>query len=455
MDAPVSLRDSTRRAHIALKVSMLEGALHALMVGVAESYLGAFAVELGHGARELALLSTLPLLAGASVQLCSPLLCALLGSRKRLAVMGALGQTLSLAALLLIASEQSASLIALLAAQLGFWISGGAMAPAWNAWMANLTLHTHRPRYFARRSAINQLALLLAFGTAGYALHHAGVHVLRCFVLLFGVAFLARLASVGALVAQVDLEPPRELHVSDARIAPRARSAWLGSDFQVAAYLGALAFGTHLAAPFFTPYMLRELNLDYKSFAVLSATSILAKALTFPACHPLAERIGLERLLRWAGLGVALTPLLWACTANFGVLLFAHWVGGMVWAAVEYSSYQLLLDSAPKDLIAEFFSIANCMTGLAQVTGAFCGGLLLSRHVTSYPALFVLSASCRTLPLVLFAAAQRGQHFPLPLRELYARFTTLRTPGSPRPVLVATELPRGLGNRTTDPPPAL
>lgn len=434
---------------------MLEGALHALMVGVAESYLGAFAVELGHGARQLAMLSTLPLLAGASVQLLSPLLCALLGNRKRLVMLGALGQTASLAALLAIAASESTSVPALLAAQIAFWVSGGAMAPAWNAWMASLTVHTNRPRYFARRSAINQLALLVAFGAAGWALHHAGVQVLSCFVLLFALAFVARAASVVALGAQTDLEPARRLHASDARILQRTWRAWRGSDFQVAGYLAALAFGTHAAAPFFTPYMLRELSLDYRTFALLSASSILAKAVTFPSCHLLAERVGLERLLRWAGLGVAVTPVVWACSTHLGVLLFAHVLGGMVWAAVEYSSYQLLLDSAPTDLTAEFFSLANCMTGVAQVAGASFGGLLLSGHGMSYAALFVLSGLLRLMPLGLFAAAQRGQHFPLSLRELYERFLPPRGAGAPRAILVGTELPRTLGNRTTDPPPAL
>ena len=107
---------------------MLEGALHAVMVGVAESYLGAFAVELGHGPRRLALLSTLPLLAGAVIQLLSPVLCAVLGSRKRLVVAGALGQTASLGALFVIAVSGSTSLPALLLAQLGYWVSSGAMS---------------------------------------------------------------------------------------------------------------------------------------------------------------------------------------------------------------------------------------------------------------------------------------------------------------------------------------
>lgn len=433
---------------------MLEGALHAVMVGVAESYLGAFAVELGHGPRQLALLSTLPLLAGAVIQLLSPLLCALLGSRKRLALAGALGQTASLAALFAIAVSGSTSVPALLAAQLGYWVAGGAMAPAWNAWMASLTVYTERPRYFARRSGLNQLALLLAFGAAGIALHHAGASVLRCFVVLFAVAFAARLTSVGVLLAQADLDPPNRLRLSEAQVAPRARRAWQQSDFQVPIYLCALALGTHLAAPFFTPYMLRELALDYKSFAALSAASILAKAITFSCCHRAAERVGLERLLTWAGAGVALTPFVWACSSELGMLIFAHLLGGMVWAMVEYSSYQLLLEQAPPELTAEFFSISNSMTGLAQVTGALCGGVLLSRTLVGYHELFLLSALARALPLALLLGSRRGQHFPLPLRELYARFAGLRG-SAPRAILVGSELPRTLGSRTTDPPPAL
>jgi hypothetical protein len=201
--------------------------------------------------------------------------------------------------------------------------------------------------------------------------------------------------------------------------------------------------------------MLRELALDYRGYVLLAASAILAKAITFPCCHRIAEHVGLPRLLRWAGAGVAMTPLLWACSDDFGLLLFAHVVGGMAWAAVEYSSYQLLLDSAPADLTAEFFSIANCMTGLAQVTGAFLGGLILSHHLLGYPALFTLSALLRLVPLARFASGGAGPELPLPLRELYARFSAPSGGGRGRDLLVGTELPRALGNRTTDPPPAL
>src|SRR5688572_15884033 len=90
------------QASSALRVSMVDGTLHAVMVGSTESYLGAFAVELGHGAEEVALLATVPLLVGAGAQLASPYFCLVLGGRKRLAVLGATLQALSIAGLVAI-----------------------------------------------------------------------------------------------------------------------------------------------------------------------------------------------------------------------------------------------------------------------------------------------------------------------------------------------------------------
>lgn len=445
-------RDPRRLAHGALRVSMLEGALHAVMVGVAESYFGAFAVELGHGPEQLAVLGTLPLFTGACCQLLSPLFCAWLGGRKRVVVAGAIGQTLSLAAYLAIAVQHAPSLTVLLLTQLCFWVCGGAMAPAWNAWMANLTLHTDRQRYFGLRSALNHLALLVAFGAAGFTLQSAGAEVLDCFAVLFAVAVVARASSVVALLFQRDLEPAaaREASIT---ITPQLGQALVRGRFRVPVYLATLALGTQLSAPFFTPYMLRELELDYATFAGLSALSILAKVVTFPCCPGWAERFGLRRLLSWAGLGVAAVPILWASSARLEILILAHVLGGVVWAAVEYSSHQLLLEGAPSGLTAEYFSLSSAFTGVGQVLGALAGGYCLRNSGASYSALFALSGVLRGVPLaVLLFDAGRVRVAPL-LRELNAR--ALLVAATPRSIFSARQLPRALGNRTTDPPPAL
>jgi MFS family permease len=444
------------RAHNALGMSILEGSLHAVMIGVAESYLGAFAVELGHGPRAQGLLATLPLVLGAICQLSSPLFCAWFGSRKRVAVAGALGQTASMAGLIVIAMCQSTSFSALLAARVGFWVSGGLMAPAWNAWMADLTVNINRSRYFARRSALNHVALLIAFGAAGWALYHAGVRLMHCYLTLFVVAFFARLTSVGALLLQADVEPLRPRRALDPHW-PRLGHALSRARVRVALYMACLAFGTQLSAPFFTPYMLRELSLDYKSFAGLSVLSILTKALAFPCCHHWAERLGQRSVLRWGGVGVAVIPLVWAVSSELPALIVAHVLGGAVWAAVESSSYQLLLESAPAEFTAEFFSLSSAATGVAQVGGALLGGLLLGSPHLDYRALFGLSALLRALPLALLFLAFRPDGLPLWLRWLYGRMRSFEALAGPAQadVLRISQVPRALGSRNTDPPPAL
>jgi hypothetical protein len=141
---------------------------------------------------------------------------------------------------------------------------------------------------------------------------------------------------------------------------------------------------------------------------------------------------------------------------------------------VEYASFQLLLDSAPADLTAEFFSLSSAVTGVGQVAGALFGGLLLGQAGISYGQVFLMSALFRALPLTLLFIALRPEHFPVHLRVLYTRLLSVR-PGagaaqgpilggaelplmaaaSQRSMLAESELPRSLGNRTTDPPPAL
>ena len=303
--------------------------------------------------------------------------------------------------------------------------------------MADLTLHTERARYFARRSALIHVVLLVAFTLAGLGLHGGGVRTPEHFVPRFCIGLLARQCSAVALGLQPD--SAGEPAAARPDTSQRVREALGRSRFRVAVYVALLGFGTQVAAPFFTPYMLRELGLDYRAFAALSAVSILAKALMFPWCHHLAQRFGLRNLLWCAGIGVAIVPLLWAASPQLGTLVLANAVGGIAWAGLEYSSFQLLLDSAPASVKTEFFSLSSTLTGVGQVTGAFAGGLLLDHHTLAYQQVFVLSAGLRALAL---AAVFLGLGTsPLRLRVMYTRVLSVR-PGAgadQRPIVAEGE----------------
>lgn len=405
----------TRRA---LRASVAEGMCHAMMLGWSESYLGAFAVELGHDALALALLATVPLLVGALLQLLAAPLVHMVGGRKRLVVLGAAIQAVSQIGFLVIASAGDRRLWTLLAVKTLFWASGSLIAPPWGAWMAGLTAQVRRERYFAIRSGMIELALLVAFSLGGLWLDSGPQGALDRFAILFAMALVARTSSAVLLAWQYDpgTAPPSGEPSFDRVVDAAKRSRW-----RVALYLGAMMYGANVAIPYFTPHMLRNLGFTFGEFALLLAVSIAAKAVCFPLSHRIAQKIGLRRLLLFAGIGVALLPLWWTFATTVQSLVFAQLVGGATWAGLEYASFQLLLQSAPEHRRLEFLSLSSSLTGALQLAGALTGSWLLTSGTVGYPMLFAISTVLRGTALVVLVVAVR----PLVLAALPRLFVRL------------------------------
>ena len=407
-----------------LVLSVIDGALWAVMVGASESFMQALAVELGHQDTALALLVTVPLLLGALSQLSASALAAWLGGRRRLVFVGALLQALTLLGLWWIATYEVRDFLPLLVVRVLYWVSGNVIGPAWSAWMGALTEQVPRERYFAWRNLVVNLVLLLAFLAAGEWLGSAqrAGDALPVFALLQLVGLGARVLSAACLGAQADL-PAAPL----ARAPGRFRRALSTSRWSVAAYMGLLQFGAHVAIPFFTPYMLRTLRLELDQFAWLVAVSILGKALSFPLWGRLATRIGLRPVLFLSGLGVAVVPTLWTWVTDLWGLGAIQVLSGAVWAGLELTSFQLLLESADEESRLEFLSLQGSLTGVLALLGSLLGSTLRERAGWDYTGLFLLSGLARCLPLLLLLqAAPRGV---VPLRRWLFRVLSVRPGG--------------------------
>jgi MFS family permease len=394
-----------------LRLSVLDGLFFAVMVGVGESYLGALAVELGHGSEHLALLSTLPLLSAALVQFFVPSLVERLGSRKRLVVSAVTLQALVQPLLVVIALRGERSFAVLLLASVLYWTTGGMAGAAWSAWMETLTQGIPRERYFGVRSAAVQAVLLLAFVSAGAYLRaqSAAGTVLLGFAVLFAIGTVARALSAAALAAKVDpgarsfAEPPWR----------RVRRAAREGSLRIPVFIGVFMLGAQVAIPFFTPYMLLELQLDMLEFSVLTAASIVT---------------------------ITIVPMLWASTMSFETLLVIQAVSGAAWAGFEYASFQLLMRCSPAGVAVEFYCIANALNGALQLVGSLLGSALLARTFDAYPLAFVLSGVMRgaalllLVPIISEIALQQGPWPPLFTRVIAVRPTT---GGVQRPIVMA------------------
>ena len=386
----------------ALGLSVIDGLLFSLMVGASESYFGACAVALGHTDTALAMLATLPLFAGALAQALTGPLVLMLGSRKRVVVMGATVQALSHLGLIALAWQGSAAFAPLLALVMIYFISGMLIAPAWGAWMGGLTEHCDRQRYFAIRSGFVSAGMVVAFVWGGYLLRDGALtnHLSQTYALLFTIGFVARIASVGVIIAQPDPTPaPRD---SWRRVVARTRSAMKGDGFRLVMGLGVLALTAQISIPFYAPYMLKTLALGYDGFAQMVAVQLVARALVFPFAHRVAARVGLERMLACAIGLIALVAWIWGALGNLQALYVAQFLSGIAWACYEFASFQLLLHYARPSHRVEFLALAASFAGIMQLMGAAIGSFLLTRLELSYRGVFLVSAFGRCLPLFMF-----------------------------------------------------
>ena len=440
--AALDAADLDARARRGLRISVADGCLYAVMVGASESYLGAMAVELGHRDTALALLLTLPMLIGSSCQLLAGPIVALLGARKRLVLIAAYLQATSVLGMFLIAHFGVRALWPLLLVDTFYFVCALILGPAWGAWMANLTEGRGRERYFAQRSAWLQLWLLVSYLGAGLALQSAGSdHDARMhmFALLHLTGFAFRVLSASTLALQPDFgEERRTVAQSLTAVSTALRTA----EFGVAAYMALLMFGTHIAVPFFTPYMLRDLQLDYATYAALTAVPIVVKALLFPMLHPLSQRFGMRSLLIWSGAGVVASPALWAVLDTVPGLAAVQILSGLAWGGLEFASFQLLLSSARPDCRVEFLSIASTLSSTTQLIGGLGAGMLRTQLGWSYASLFVLSSLGRGLALSwIVGALPRRMRRDMP--RLFLRVISLRPgPGTlQRPIVHDEPIP--------------
>jgi len=421
-----------------LRAMTADGVFFSIMVGLGETYVPAFALALGHGPAASGLMGTLPLLAGACLQLVTPHGVVRLRSYRRWVVHCARLQALCLLPLAASALAGRGPLLWLLAVASAYWGFSMATGPAWNAWATRLVPVRLRARFFAHRSRSAQAALLLALLFSG-ALLEAGRRrglELEAFAALFALAAGARLISAHFLSSQSE----RQGAVDDHRALPlgaiRASLRSRGST-RVLAYLLAMQVAAQIAAPFFTPYMLGPLDLSYERFTALIAASFLARIAILPGLGRLAQHRGSRFILVAGAIGIVPLPPLWLVSHDFAYLLALQLVSGCAWAAVEYASLLSFfegIDERDRASVLSFFNLANAS---ALAAGSVLGGSLLrglgaGEH--AYAWLFAVSSLARLATLLLLRGAPAGHGLP---RGLELRTVAVRpaSGGVQRPVL--------------------
>lgn len=400
-----------------LRAITWDGAAFCVMVGAGERSLQVFALALGLGDLVSGFLATIPVLAGATLQLAGPWCVTHLGSQKRWVVACSVLQALAWVPIAVGAALGALPAWVLFASVTLYWAVGFAAGPAWTSWVETLVPERFRERFFGRRQAACQISLFLALVAAGALLRasEGTGHELEAFAALFFLAALARLVSVGFLVRQSEPVPlPDDVaHVS---VLDFARRIAAEPGVRMLFCVVPMQFAVQTAEPFFVPYVRTRLHADYLWYLVLVAAAFLGRIVVLPAAGSLARRFGARRVLWGGALGLVPVAALWMVSPSFAWLAGVQFFAGLAWGAFELGNFLLFFEAVPHrertSVVTAFFFV----NALAVAAGSIAGGWLLDTMAVSneaYAGLFAASTVAR-LVAFRFLAPLRGDRPPRP-----------------------------------------
>lgn len=378
MKRPVTVFSTDPVAEKSLRHSLKDAGAYAAMIGAGETYISAFALFLRASTPQIGMLASLPALLASFVQLLSAWIGRLTGHRKAIVLAGAGLQALSWLPVALLPVFYRGAAIPLLIASVVLYQCGAHLAvPQWGSLMGDIVPERRRGRFFALRTRIVTLVTFISLVSAGIILHTFDTRgaTLTGFLIVFGVAMLARLVSVYHLARMND--PPGHAAALEAPIGKVWWQRLRHSNFaRFSIFFALTQFSVAIASPFFTVYMLRDLNFSYAQFMGSTGASIVAQFLTLNQWGRISDVFGNRRILSATGVMLPLMPLLWMFSSNYWYLLMIQALSGLAWAGFTLSASNFLYDLIAKDKRATYLATHNVLASIAIFCGAMLGGYL-------------------------------------------------------------------------------
>jgi MFS family permease len=387
----------------ALRHSIRDGVAFSVQVGAGETYFSAFALFLRATAPQVALLSTLPPLLGSLAQLFSAWVGRFVG-RRRLVLIGCTLQTLLWLPILLVPLLFGQPVVALLVFLVFYHSALNLSAPQWTSIMRDLVSERRRGRYFGHRTRLTTITTFVSLVAAGLILDtfDKSGRTYVGFAIVFLFAFLARAVSVYHLTYLHEPEtgtPPPDLHVSH-----WWRSLVDTGAVRFSTYFALMNAAVGISAPFFAVYMLRDLELSYLSYMILTGTSVFTQFLTLAMWGRIADIYGNRLILMVTSMSLPVVPLLWLVSDQFWYLMICQAVSGFSWSGFTLASGNLLYELVPRSRRAAYVAFHN----VGNAGGVFAGAMLGAALVLVLPTRGVLVSDSGLQSNLLYLFALSG-----------------------------------------------
>ena len=365
-----------------LRLSWKEGIPATVMLGIMDYYVIPYGLFLGATVPQIGFLIAIPNLLASIAQLFAVSIIRFSGSRLKFLTWGTFVQAallIPISLLAFIAIEKKILVLIVLISI--FKIIGNLIGTAWGSLMSDYLPENKRGHYMGWRSQVVGIAGVIGVALAGLMLFLLNQsHRALAFCLLFLCASFLRLISSILMSKMIDL-PLHYQPGSDFTFMMFLRRFKESNFVKYVLYVSSITFAVHLASPYFSVYMLKNLKFNYLFYMSVHLSAVVMGLIAFPIWGKHADVVGNAKILKIASFLIPLIPILWLFSKNPFYLMSVEMFSGFVWGGFNLCTANYIYDAVSPAKRVRCLGYFNLINGIALCLGASLGGYL-AEHVT-------------------------------------------------------------------------
>lgn len=393
---------------VSLDASMKEGLFAQVMLILVDYFMIPYVLFLGGSIKQVGFMVAISQLLAALAQFLAPPLLRWSGNRLRLVLIGMMLQVIFLLPICFLPLLDVRWAIVLFIVLISIHrVLGTLIGPLWGSIVSQYLPENQRGEFFGRRARNISLVSVIAVISGGLLLYIFKKYSLSMgFALLFFIASLFRFLSFLTMRRHVEL-PLNKSSSEEFTFWMFLKRIRESNFVKFVLFISFMTFATHLSAPFFSVFMLRDLHLSYLQYMSVHLMTMVAGMVSFSVWGRHADFVGNASILKLTGYVIPFIPLLWILSTNIFFLVCVEFIAGFIWGGFNLCALNFIYDAVVPEKRVRVLSYFNFINGMAIFLGALLGGAIANslpaiRGYSVYT-LFVISSLLRFIPAFLFS----------------------------------------------------
>lgn len=273
--------------------------------------------------------------------------------------------------------------------------------PAWVSVLNDTVPLEGRGRYFGARNFVMSISGMIATLLAGKVITlfvaQTGYQIALGLALVLGVSSTYCFYKIKTQPKIRQVVARSEASIKNVVILFRGQPQFVA----LVAVSGFWNFAVNIPGPFFNVYMAKDLGFSASTIGLLAVVTSLSGFLIFNRLGTLSDRLGPRKLQIGSMFLIPLLPLLWIFVKTPWHVALVNAAGGIMWAAFNLTSFNLMLNSIPKNQVPRYSALYQIMVTLSLAFGALLGSALITAQ--GFITLLILSTITRLMGAILFA----------------------------------------------------